>query len=147
MALEGGEFVDTKQWSDEDLLAVLQQVDLPNLASQSGDGDPIRGLNTKLDWTNTLSLGEQQRLAFARIITNKPRLVIMDESTSALDVNAERRLYNLLKNDQTLTYISVGHRPTLLAYHDIKLAIKDGLGIVSEIQPGSGVVVDEDLLG
>lgn len=49
MALEGGEFVDTKQWSDEDLLAVLQQVDLPNLASQSGDGDPIRGLNTKLE--------------------------------------------------------------------------------------------------
>lgn len=103
--------------------------------------------NLSNSWTNTLSLGEQQRLAFARIITNKPRLVIMDESTSALDVNAERRLYNLLKNDQTLTYISVGHRPTLLAYHDIKLAIKDGLGIVSEIQPGSGVVVDEDLLG
>ena len=49
MALEGGEFVDTKQWSDEDLLAVLQQVDLPNLASQSGDGDSIRGLNTKLE--------------------------------------------------------------------------------------------------
>lgn len=92
--------------------------------------------NLSNSWTNTLSLGEQQRLAFARIITNKPRLVIMDESTSALDVNAERRLYNLLKNDQTLTYISVGHRPTLLAYHDIKLAIEDGLGIVSEIQSG-----------
>ena len=96
-------------------------------------------------WTNTLSLGEQQRLAFARVIANKPRLVIMDESTSALDVKAERKLYNLLKNDQTLTYISVGHRPTLLAYHDMKLSIKDGLGIVNEIQPGSGVV-DDDLL-
>lgn len=96
-------------------------------------------------WTNTLSLGEQQRLAFARIITNKPRLVIMDESTSALDVKAERKMYTLLKSHgERMTFISVGHRPTLLAYHDIKLAIKDGLGVVSEIPPGSGVV-DEDM--
>ena len=49
MAKEDGELVDSNQWSDEDLLAVLQQVDLPNLASRSGDGDPIRGLNTKLE--------------------------------------------------------------------------------------------------
>ena len=49
MVKEDGELVDPKQFSDEDLLAVLQQVDLPNLASRSGDGDPIRGLNTKLE--------------------------------------------------------------------------------------------------
>ena len=99
-------------------------------------------------WSNTLSLGEQQRLAFARIITNKPRLVIMDESTSALDVKSERKMYDLLRDvgQQQLTYISVGHRPTLLAYHDIKLAIKDMAGVVSDIPPGSGVV-DEDLFG
>lgn len=69
----------------------------------------------------------------------------MDESTSALDVNAERKMYQLLQ-EQRLTYISVGHRPTLLAYHAIKLVMKDGLGIVSEISPGSGIV-DEDLVG
>jgi ABC-type uncharacterized transport system fused permease/ATPase subunit len=72
----------------------------------------------------------------------------MDESTSALDVQAERKMYNLLQEaKERLTYISVGHRPTLLAYHDVKLAIKDRVGIKSEIPPGSGVVVDEDLVG
>eukprot|EP00804_Cyclotella_cryptica_P023721 CCRYP_017257-RC/>CCRYP_017257-RC protein AED:0.05 eAED:0.05 QI:104/1/1/1/1/1/4/481/690 len=75
-----------KEWSDYDLLNVLTSVDLPDLASRAGDGDPIRGLRSVLDWGNTLSLGEQQRLAFGRLVCNRPRLVIMDESTSALDV-------------------------------------------------------------
>jgi putative ATP-binding cassette transporter len=71
-------------FSDEDLLDILEKVDLGELASRSGDGDPIRGLDAKLDWSNTLSLGEQQRLAFGRVLVNKPRLVIVDEATSAL---------------------------------------------------------------
>lgn len=75
-----------KDWSDHDLLLVLTSVDLPDLASRAGDGDPIRGLRSVLDWGNTLSLGEQQRLAFGRLVCNRPHLVIMDESTSALDV-------------------------------------------------------------
>eukprot|EP00804_Cyclotella_cryptica_P028548 CCRYP_014810-RA/>CCRYP_014810-RA protein AED:0.30 eAED:0.29 QI:0/0/0/1/1/1/2/0/724 len=142
-----------RDWDDAALLSVLVLVDLPDLASRSGDGDPIRGLNSILDWSNTLSLGEQQRLAFARIVTNRPRLVIMDESTSALDVKSENKMYALLKelpleaegaSNMGSTYISVGHRPTLLAYHDIKLAIKDGVGVVSEIQ--NSFVVDEDFL-
>ena len=70
--------------SDQDLLNILEQVDLGELASRSGDGDPIRGLNACLDWSNNLSLGEQQRLAFGRVLVNKPRLVIVDEATSAL---------------------------------------------------------------
>ncbi|ACI64391.1 ABC transporter, ATP binding protein, partial [Thalassiosira pseudonana CCMP1335] len=111
----------------EDLLNVLSSVDLPDLATRSGDGNPIRGLNAVLDWSNTLSLGEQQRLAFGRLIINRPRLVIMDESTSALDVVAERKMYSLLKElspeGAGLTYISVGHRPTLLSHHDLKLSL------------------------
>lgn len=70
--------------SDEELLEVLEKVDLGELASRSGDGDPIKGLGTVLDWTNTLSLGEQQRLAFGRVLVNQPQLVILDEATSAL---------------------------------------------------------------
>ena len=70
--------------SDQDLLDVLEQVDLGELASRSGDGDPIKGLDMVLDWSNTLSLGEQQRLAFGRVLVNQPQLVILDEATSAL---------------------------------------------------------------
>ena len=125
--------------SDEALLNILTTVDLPNLASIAGDGDPIRGLNSILDWSNTLSLGEQQRLAFGRLLINRPRLVIMDESTSALDVVAEKRMYTLLKErlisstGEPVSYVSVGHRPTLLAYHDIKLLLRDTSGYASFI--------------
>jgi len=73
-----------KSLSDDELLDILEKVDLGELASRSGDGDPYRGLKAVLDWTNTLSLGEQQRLAFGRVLVNKPRLVISDEATSAL---------------------------------------------------------------
>ncbi|KAL7539393.1 hypothetical protein ACHAXR_009244 [Thalassiosira sp. AJA248-18] len=117
-------------WSDEDLLNILTTVDLPHLASRSGDGDPIHGINAVLDWSNTLSLGEQQRLAFGRLLVNKPRLVVMDESTSALDVIAEKKMYALLKEQlvtdtgDPATYVSVGHRPTLLRYHDLKLLLQ-----------------------
>jgi putative ATP-binding cassette transporter len=72
--------------TDEDFLNVLEQVDLGPLAARAGDGDPIKGLQTVLDWSNTLSLGEQQRLAFGRVVVNRPRLVILDEATSALDM-------------------------------------------------------------
>mmetsp|Transcript_29613 Transcript_29613/g.31827 ORF Transcript_29613/g.31827 Transcript_29613/m.31827 type:complete len:713 (-) Transcript_29613:95-2233(-) len=122
--------------SDDELLYILEKVDLGELASRSGDGDPYRGLEAVLDWTNTLSLGEQQRLAFGRVLVNKPRLVISDEATSALDMVAEARMYSLLQDmgrkhilkngDMTapgLNYISVGHRPSLLAYHDKRLRL------------------------
>jgi putative ATP-binding cassette transporter len=137
-----------KDWTDDDLLKLLERVDLPHLAGRAGDGDPYRGLNTVLDWSNTLSLGEQQRLAFGRLVINRPRLVIMDESTSALDVVAERKMYHLLKDTSIggetrvgeLTYVSVGHRPSLLSYHNLKLSLKDSAGYVSEIPPNVDMV-------
>lgn len=122
--------------SDQDLLDVLDKVDLGQLASRVGDGDPIKGLRTVLDWSNTLSLGEQQRLAFGRVLVNAPRLVILDEATSALDMVAESKMYSLLrdmgkkqlfKNGQMsapgLTYVSVGHRPSLVTWHDKRLRV------------------------
>ena len=54
-------------------------------------------LDAVADWGATLSLGEQQRLAFARVLLARPRLVLMDESTSALDTRNERVLYEALK--------------------------------------------------
>jgi ABC-type uncharacterized transport system fused permease/ATPase subunit len=142
-----------KDWTDDDLLGVLQSVDLPHLAGRVGDGDPYRGLDAVLNWGNTLSLGEQQRLAFGRLVINRPRLVIMDESTSALDVPAETKMYKLLNDLSSgsepgargLTYVSVGHRPTLLAHHDLKLSLRDGSGFVSEIPPNA-CTVDEGFI-
>jgi len=130
--------------SDQDLLDVLKLVDLQELPYRFGDGDPIKGLNFALDWGNTLSLGEQQRLAFGRLVVNQPRLVILDEATSALDIVSENKMYTLLRNMAQkdlerggsgrkvklsrpgLTFVSVGHRPTLLAYHDVKLRLNGG---------------------
>ena len=110
----------SQQTDDSVLLNILESVDLSDLAKRSGDGDPFRGLDTILDWGNVLSLGEQQRLAFGRILVHKPRLVILDEATSAMDVRAEARMYGLLSD---VTCVSVGHRPTLLKYHDTKLTL------------------------
>lgn len=96
--------------SDAELQAVLQQVNLPTLSSRFG------GLDTEAHWADVLSLGEQQRLAFARLILAKPQYAILDEATSALDVQNEEQLYRLLQTSGT-TYISVGHRPSLIDYH------------------------------
>jgi putative ATP-binding cassette transporter len=99
---------------------VLTQVRLPELVHRYPD------LDIKQDWPRLLSLGEQQRLAFARLLLNSPRFVVLDEATSALDVTTERMLYELLvKRD--MAYVSVGHRPTLTAFHDTVLEI-DGSG-------------------
>jgi putative ATP-binding cassette transporter len=69
-----------------------------------------------------LSLGEQQRLAFARIVYNNPSVVILDESTSALDLASEAAMYGIL-DELAVTYVSVGHRPSLLTYHSKKLVL------------------------
>ena len=66
-------------------------------------------------------------MAFARVIYNRPSVVILDESTSALDLYAEEAMYQIL-NDLKVTFLSVGHRPSLLKYHDKKLILR-GPGI------------------
>ena len=63
-----------------------------------------------------LSLGEQQRIAFARVLLAKPRFVILDEATSALDSKNEEMLYQKLV-DSGATLISVSHRLNILKYH------------------------------
>ncbi len=102
---------------DEDLIRVLAQVNLADLPERVG------GFDVETDWANTLSLGEQQRLAFARLLITQPRYAILDEATSALDVANEKLLYLQLQHLNT-TYVSVGHRPTLLAYHDLVLELQ-----------------------
>lgn len=96
--------------TDERLIQVLAQV---NLASLLTHWD---GLDHAQDWPRLLSPGEQQRLAFARLLLHQPPWAILDEATSALDEKNEARLYGQLANTAT-TFISVGHRPSLVQYH------------------------------
>ncbi|ACB52282.1 ATP-binding protein of ABC transporter [Crocosphaera subtropica ATCC 51142] len=107
-----------KYMTDEKLKKILEMVNLPNLADRFD-------FEAQENWENVLSLGEQQRVAFARILITQPRYAILDEATSALDVKNEERLYQELSHMGT-TYISVGHRPTLRQYHQQLLEIFDG---------------------
>jgi len=96
--------------SDEQLLAILEQVHLPRLAERVGGLDAVR------DWDKLLSVGEQQRLAFGRVLVHAPRIVILDEATSALDSANEASLYSRLRESGT-TLISIAHRPAVLRHH------------------------------
>ncbi|MFN6499153.1 MAG: ABC transporter ATP-binding protein/permease [Nostoc sp. DedQUE01] len=98
--------------SDKELHQVLHRVNLSDLAERFG------GFEVEQDWSDLLSLGEQQRLAFARLLITKPKYAILDEATSGLDINNEEHLYSLLV-ETGITFISVGHRPTLKKYHQV----------------------------
>jgi putative ATP-binding cassette transporter len=104
-------------YSDAQLRHVLEEVRLGELVRRYPD------LDIKQDWPRLLSLGEQQRLAFARLLLNGPAFVVLDEATSALDVATEKRLYELLVQ-RDMAFVSVGHRPTLKDYHDTVLEIE-----------------------
>ena len=105
--------------SERKLSHALAAVNLANLVERSG------GFDVEKDWEETLSLGEQQRLAFARILLNKPSYVVLDEATSALDISNESILYRYLLDTDT-TFISVGHRPSLIKYHRWILEMQPG---------------------
>ena len=107
---------DEDRFSDDQLKAVLEEVRLHQIVERYPD------LDVKQDWPRILSLGEQQRLAFGRLLLNAPRFVVLDEATSALDVKIEKHLYKLLE-DRDLAVISVGHRPTLIDFHDSVLEL------------------------
>jgi len=118
---------------DEHLKQVLEQVNLADLDERFG------GFDAEQDWADVLSLGEQQRLTFARLLLNKPKYAILDEATSALDLDNEERLYQHLQEKGT-TFLSVGHRSTLANYHQSLLElsqdktwqIKQPLALVKE---------------
>lgn len=86
------------------------------------------------NWSHILSLGEQQRIAFARVMLQQPQWLFLDEATSALDESTERWLYRQLKEQlATTAIISIGHRNTLTGYHKMKLSL-DGDGKWSLLQ-------------
>jgi vitamin B12/bleomycin/antimicrobial peptide transport system ATP-binding/permease protein len=85
-------------------------------------------LETRLDevqdWAKVLSPGEQQRIAFARVLLNKPKAVFLDESTSALDEGQEFALYRSLRTQlPDCIVVSVSHRPTVEQHHEHHLQL------------------------
>jgi vitamin B12/bleomycin/antimicrobial peptide transport system ATP-binding/permease protein len=100
-----------RYYFDEELLEVLETVNLPRLADQFG------GLDGDADWENVLSIGEQQRLAVARVLIAQPRYAMLDEATSALDIKNEQRLYELLSATPT-TFVSVSHHESIQKFHN-----------------------------
>ncbi len=109
------------KFSDEQIKDVLNAVGLPQLVDRLDDHQ---------NWSLQLSPGEQQRIAFARALLQKPAWLFLDEATSALDEAAEVKLYRLLKEGLPgTTLISIGHRPALIAFHSRRLDLKeDGVG-------------------
>lgn len=106
---------DGNQFSQKDCEDALQHANLSRL---------IERLDQIDDWGNILSLGEQQRLAFAKIFLHQPTYVFLDEATSALDLKNEMRLYAML--DERLpnsTIVSIAHHAHLEDFHHQKLLL------------------------
>jgi len=94
----------------QSLAEALRAVGLPQL---------IDRLDEEGNWAQRHSIGEQQRLAFARVLLARPEIVFLDEATSALDEAAEMSLYRLLREAAWRpTIVSVGHHGTLRRFHD-----------------------------
>ena len=115
---------------DREIQQALIKVALPRLA--------IR-LNDVGAWAKVLSVGEQQRIAFARILLTKPKAVFLDESTSALDEGLELTLYELLRAELAdMILVSVSHRATVEQFHARQLAlVGDGEWRLETLTTGS----------
>ena len=100
-----------------------------------GLGEHLDRLDEEGPWDQTLSGGEKQRVAFARLLIHEPDILVMDESTSALDKESQRELLELVESRLPgITILSVGHRPELEAFHERK--------IVLETRPGGARIVE-----
>jgi putative ATP-binding cassette transporter len=106
---------DSGAYPDAVIRSALEAVSLGHLGSR---------LDETADWSKVLSPGEQQRIAFARVLLAKPKAVFLDEATSALDEGQEFALYSALRSQlPDCIVVSVSHRPTLDQHHDRRLEL------------------------
>jgi putative ATP-binding cassette transporter len=87
--------------------------------------DRLGGLDAVFDWQNVLGTGEQQRLAFARVLLCRPKLLFLDEATTAIDRKMEDLIYSLLP-DYVERYVSTGNRSTLEKFHENVIELDRG---------------------
>ena len=118
-----------EDWSIEQMGVVLDKVGLAHLKEKIEEDSP---------WDQTLSGGEKQRLAFARLLLHRPDIIVLDEATSALDAPGQSKMMELLNDElKDATVISVAHRAELEAFHSRKITLerrKGGAKLVSDIE-------------
>ena len=111
--------------TDAEIVAALEAVKLGHLAGR---------LDEVAHWTNTLSGGEQQRLAAARALVFKPDWLFLDEATASLDEPMETAIYEALKQRlPATTLVSIGHRPSLRKWHDRQVELRRAQGEVGRL--------------
>ena len=112
---------------------------------QVGLGHLVDRLDEEAPWDQTLSGGEKQRLAFARILLHRPDIIVLDEATSALDPDSQDKLMELLTKElNATTIVSVGHRPELEAFHNRKITLerrRGGAKFVTDIRLRRGRLI------
>ncbi|WP_374250233.1 ABC transporter ATP-binding protein/permease [Xanthobacter sp.] len=120
-----------EDWSAEEICAALQAVGLEHLKEKIEEEAP---------WDQTLSGGEKQRLAFARLLLHRPDIIVLDEATSALDDKSQDRMMELVTTElPDATIVSVAHRAELEAFHSRKIVLERRKG-------GAKLVTDIDLI-
>jgi putative ATP-binding cassette transporter len=116
-------------WRDEVVCQALHKVGLDHLKEKIGEEGP---------WDQTLSGGEKQRLAFARLLLHNPDIVVLDEATSALDEKSQDKMMEMVTEElPKATIVSVAHRAELEAFHSRKIVLerrKGGAKLVSDIE-------------
>lgn len=105
--------------SDDELQHVMEQVGLDGALKR------VNGFSAYRDWNSILSTGEQQRLAFARLLLARPDYAFLDEATTAIDGLSEQRLYNILTKS-CKAFVSIGYRNSLAQYHHTILELLGG---------------------
>src|SRR6185295_8516141 len=114
--------------SIEEVAEAFKRVGLAHLVNKLEEDAP---------WDQTLSGGEKQRVAFARILLHKPDIVVLDEATSALDPKSQVRLMELLTDHPKITLLSIGHRPELESFHTRKIELarrREGAKLVRDFE-------------
>lgn len=116
-------------WTVETMAETLEKVGLAHLNEKIEEDAP---------WDQTLSGGEKQRLAFARLLLHRPDIIVLDEATSALDATGQDKMMQLLQDElKEATVISVAHRAELEEFHSRKITLerrKGGAKLVSDIE-------------
>lgn len=115
--------------------ASVSDSELADILTDCRLGELVARLDEFADWTQILSIGEQERIAFARVLVARPKWLFLDEATAALDEDTEAHLYTLVRERlPETTIISVGHRSTLTEFHDKNLRLADGAWSMTQIE-------------